>query len=51
MPRRLSSAPATGFTAIVVAPAGMRAYVTDGTRVSVECAVPDGDKLVPAWVV
>ncbi|SNT63093.1 Cupin domain protein [Streptosporangium subroseum] len=51
VPRRLSAAPATGFTAIVVAPAGMRAYVTDGIRVSAECAVPDGDKLVPAWVV
>jgi quercetin dioxygenase-like cupin family protein len=52
VPRRLSSAPATGFTAIVVAPAGMRAYATNGTHVSADCALPaDGDKLIPAWVV
>ncbi|MET8333904.1 cupin domain-containing protein [Streptosporangium canum] len=51
VPRRLSSDPAAGLAAIVVAPAGMRAYVIDDTRVSADCAVPDGDKVLPAWVV
>jgi len=50
-PRRVSADPAAGFAAIVVAPAGTRAYTLDGTRVAPGCAVPDGDKLVPAWVV
>lgn len=49
-PRRITSDPA-GFAAIVAAPAGTRAYTLDGTRVGAECAVPDGDKLIPAWVV
>ncbi|OUC98014.1 cupin domain-containing protein [Streptosporangium minutum] len=51
VPRRLSADPATGLAAIVAAPAGMRAYVVDDTRVSADCAVPDGDKILPAWVV
>jgi len=51
VPRRVSTSPETGFAAIVAAPAGTRAYPLDGTRVSPHCAVPDGDKLVPAWVV
>ena len=50
VPRRVSADPATGFAAIAVAPAGTRAYTLDGTRVAPGCAVPDGDKLVPAWV-
>ncbi|GAA4227510.1 quercetin dioxygenase-like cupin family protein [Streptosporangium album] len=50
VPRRLSSDQAAGFVAIVVAPAGMRAYVVGDTRVSADCAIPDGDKLLPAWV-
>jgi quercetin dioxygenase-like cupin family protein len=50
-PRRVSADPAAGFAAIVVAPAGTRAYPLDGTRVSPTCAIPDGDKLVPAWVI
>jgi quercetin dioxygenase-like cupin family protein len=50
-PRRLSTKPADGFAAVVVAPAGTRAYVLDATSVAPGCAVPDGDKLVPAWVV
>ena len=50
-PRRVSADPAAGFAAIAVAPAGTRAYTLDGTRVAPGCAVPDGDKLVPAWVV
>ncbi|MEV4243754.1 cupin domain-containing protein [Streptosporangium canum] len=51
VPRRLSADPAAGLVAIVVAPAGMRAYVIDDTRVSADCAIPDGDKVLPAWVV
>ena len=49
-PRRLTPT-RTGFAAVVVAPAGMRAYRLDGGSVALACAVPDGDKLVPAWVV
>ena len=49
-PRRVSADPAAGLAAIAVAPAGTRAYTLDGTRVAPGCAVPDGDKLVPAWV-
>jgi quercetin dioxygenase-like cupin family protein len=49
-PRRVSAGPVSGFAAIAVAPAGTRAYPLDGTRVLPACAVPDGDKLVPAWV-
>ena len=49
-PRRVSADPAAGFAAIAVAPAGTRAYTLDGTGVAPGCAVPDGDKLVPAWV-
>jgi hypothetical protein len=51
VPRRVSADPADGFAAIVVAPAGTRAYTLDGTTVSPECALPEGEKLVPAWVV
>jgi quercetin dioxygenase-like cupin family protein len=50
-PRRVSADPAAGLAAIVAAPAGSRAYTLDGTRVAPGCAAPDGDKLVPAWVV
>jgi len=50
-PRRITADPAAGFTAIVAAPAGTRAYTLDGTRVGTGCAAPDGGKLVPAWVV
>jgi quercetin dioxygenase-like cupin family protein len=50
-PRRVIADPAAGFAAIVAASAGSRAYTLDGTRVAPGCAVPDGDKLVPAWVV
>jgi quercetin dioxygenase-like cupin family protein len=49
-PRRVSADPAAGLAAIAVAPAGTRAYTLDGTRVAPGCAVPDGDKLIPAWV-
>ena len=48
--RRRITALDAGLSAIVVAPAGMRAYAP-GIDVSPTCAVPDGDKLVPAWTV
>jgi quercetin dioxygenase-like cupin family protein len=50
VPRRLSTGPESGFAAIAAAPAGTRAYPLDATLVSPHCAIPDGDKLVPAWV-
>jgi quercetin dioxygenase-like cupin family protein len=50
-PRRFTADPSAGLAALVVAPAGMRAYPLDGTIASPTCAVPDGDKLIPAWVV
>jgi quercetin dioxygenase-like cupin family protein len=49
-PRRVT-ADLSGFTAVVVAPAGLRAYSLDAGVVAPACAVPDGDKLIPAWVV
>ena len=48
--RRRITANHAGLSAIVVAPAGMRAYAP-GVDVSPTCAVPDGDKLIPAWTV
>jgi quercetin dioxygenase-like cupin family protein len=51
VPRRITADPAAGLAAIAAAPAGTRAYVLDDTRVAPGCAAPDGDKLVPAWVV
>ena len=50
VPRRVRADPEAGLAAIVVAPAGTRAYTLDDTRVAPGCAVPDGDKLVPGWV-
>jgi len=50
VPRRITAG-VHGMSAIVVAPAGMRAYPLDGTIPAVTCAVPDGDKLIPAWTV
>jgi hypothetical protein len=54
-PRRVTADPGTGLAAIVVSPAGARAYTPD-TGVAAEaiargCAVPDGEKLAPAWAV
>jgi quercetin dioxygenase-like cupin family protein len=48
--RRITAHAETGVTAIVVAPAGMRARAP---RVAVGpgCATPDGDALIPAWVI
>lgn len=48
-PRRLTATAPTGFTAIVVAPAGLRAYTLDGTVPAEACAVPDANKLIPTW--
>ncbi|MEU8266429.1 cupin domain-containing protein [Sphaerisporangium sp. NPDC049002] len=49
--RRQVFAGEDGMTAIVAAPAGSRAYTPDGPiDVAPACALPDGDKLVPAWV-
>ena len=48
--QRRITADHAGLSAIVVAPAGMRAYAP-GVDVSSTCAVPDGDKLVPAWTI
>lgn len=54
LPRRITAtSPAevpADFRAVVVAPAGLRAYPLDGTAVAPACAVPDGDKVIPAWV-
>lgn len=50
-PRRVTVDGGVGFAAIVVAPAGMRAYGSGDTAVAPECAVADGERLIPAWVV
>jgi quercetin dioxygenase-like cupin family protein len=54
-PRRITAGPAASLAAIVVAPAGSRAYTPDSTvaaaAVARGCAVPDGEKLTPAWSV
>jgi quercetin dioxygenase-like cupin family protein len=49
-PRRVSADPSAGFSAIAVAPAGIRAYVIDEAKPATGSAVPDDSKLVPAWV-
>jgi quercetin dioxygenase-like cupin family protein len=48
--RRIAADAGAGLAAIVVAPAGMRAYAP-GVEVHPHCAVPAGDGLIPAWVV
>jgi quercetin dioxygenase-like cupin family protein len=50
VPRRITADRQDGLVAIATAPASMRAYPLDGFVVGAHCAVPDGDKLVPAWV-
>jgi len=54
-PRQVTADSAGGFAAIVVAPAGTRAYTPDSevaaAAVARGCAVPDGEKLAPAWAV
>jgi quercetin dioxygenase-like cupin family protein len=53
--RRISADPAARLAAIVVAPPGSRAYTPDSTvaaaAIARGCAVPDGQKLTPAWSV
>jgi quercetin dioxygenase-like cupin family protein len=51
VPRQIRADAMTGFAAIVVAPAGTRAYRVGDASDAAEHAVPDSDKLVPAWVV
>jgi quercetin dioxygenase-like cupin family protein len=50
VPRRITADARAGVVAIGTAPAGMLAYVLDGSAVGAHCATPEGDKLVPAWV-
>ena len=54
-PRRVSADRAAGLAALVVAPAGARAYTPDSevaaAAIARGCAVPDGEKLAPAWAV
>lgn len=50
MPRRVSVTSPAGFAAVVVAPAGMRAYAADVTTGASTGAVTDSDKITPAWV-
>ena len=50
--RQMIADPQAGVSAISVTPGGTRAYSTAGPiQVDPHCALPDGDKLVPAWVV
>jgi quercetin dioxygenase-like cupin family protein len=49
LPRRITADPQAGLAAIVTAPAGMRAYVRGSSSPGPDSAVPDRDKLVPAW--
>jgi quercetin dioxygenase-like cupin family protein len=48
--RRITADAEAGLAAIVVAPASMRAFFVTGTPAGPHPAVPDGDKIVPAWV-
>jgi|SRR5215472_15744543 len=50
LPRQITADPSGGLAAIVTAPAAMRAYVVDNSRAGERGAVPDSDKLLPAWV-
>jgi quercetin dioxygenase-like cupin family protein len=54
-PRRVTADAAAGFAAMVVVPAGARAYPIDAGMsadiIARGCAVPDGDKLAPAWTI
>ena len=50
--RQMIAGPQAGVSAISVTPAGTRAYSPAGPiQVDPHCALPDGEKLVPAWVV
>jgi quercetin dioxygenase-like cupin family protein len=55
VPRQVTADALAGLAAIVAAPAGARAYTRD-SRVAAEavakgCAVPDAEKLAPAWAI
>lgn len=50
-PRQVAASPFEGFAAIVVASAGLRVCPLGGTTVAAACAVADGDKVIPAWVI
>jgi quercetin dioxygenase-like cupin family protein len=50
-PRRVTADPVAGLAAIVVAPAGTRAYVVDDADAATGRAVPEESKLAPAWMV
>lgn len=49
-PRRISADAAVGLAAVVVAPAGMRAYRLDGTTGAARTPAGDHAGIVPAWV-
>jgi quercetin dioxygenase-like cupin family protein len=50
--RQMIADPQAGVSAISITPAGTRAYSPAGPiQVDPHCALPEGDKLVPAWVV
>ena len=50
--RQMIADPRAGVSAISITPAGTRAYTPGGpVQVDPHCALPEGDKLIPAWVV
>jgi quercetin dioxygenase-like cupin family protein len=50
--RQMIADPDAGVSAISITPAGTRAYSPAGSiQVDPHCATPEGDKLIPAWVV
>jgi quercetin dioxygenase-like cupin family protein len=50
--RQMIADPQAGVSAISITPAGTRAYSPAGPiQVDPHCAAPEGDKLIPAWVV
>lgn len=51
LPRRITAHAHAGFTAIVTGPAGLRAWAVRDPDDGRDCAVPAGEKVIPAWVV
>jgi quercetin dioxygenase-like cupin family protein len=50
--RQMIADPDAGVSAISITPAGTRAFTPGGpVQVDPHCATPEGDKLIPAWVV
>jgi hypothetical protein len=50
--RQMIADPQAGVSAVSITPAGARASSPAApVPVDPHCAVPDGDKLIPAWVV